>query len=238
MAMPFIPRLAGSTPAAPPALSPERQHLAHTITEWKVATEQLAAVMSAIASAQTVVYAQAAIVDAAEADIAQSKLDAAEFLTLSALGKAGTPPRTIRAARDAVRDATDGLDSARAAVIALEARKAENGKTFCEYNRAAAVRAVLMASPEVARALVAVQTIQAQLVEAGSALLFLQEAGALRIGMPGNRDYGGPTEADHAINRLHAPPDTWHALDRDGAAPYRAWAERLLTDASATFLAA
>jgi hypothetical protein len=112
----------------PPARSAERVRLAEMIEQLRDETAQRAALTSALVTADTSVRRCTAAVEDAEADVAQSKADAAQFLVDTAAGHAGDTPRSTRQARDHLQDCQDALDAAREARDELRKRQATADK--------------------------------------------------------------------------------------------------------------
>jgi hypothetical protein len=170
-------------PAATLELSPERQTLADEIAALATAKAELAAIEAALwfdgSASQAVSRAEAALA-AAEAD-----LDVAKALVVSnlvAAGTGGTPPEphalSVRAARAAVVDAQDDLESARIAraMLADRVEPARNRVTWEEtMGLRSAAEAVIRAEmlPHSAAIFAEYAEVQSRAKSAASRLNFL-----------------------------------------------------------------
>lgn len=232
-----LPRLISTRSVTP--MKPERQDLAAAIDAWREANRTLTAINTAITTADDVWYAARATRTRAEAAVETAKQEAAEHLTASALGNAGTPPTSVRAARAALVAADDDVDAAKAALDALRARQteAEMQAAFKNSLREDAARAVIRASTEAAELVARIEYLLRELTVAGNALRYLEGMRALNVSQPGLPDYSGNTAADIVIDRLRTPADRWIDLRNDPALADRrfsAWFAALLDDANAS----
>jgi hypothetical protein len=220
----------------PPAISPLRVALADRIEQSRAVTARSAAVSTAFETAEMTVRAARRKLEEAEAGVAQSKIDAASFLTSVALGEARTRPPTINQARVIVQDATDDLESAIAARDGLRAQmtQGEGGPELNQVLLRDAALAVIRneAAASAASVVAEVAGLQAALAEKAEELKWLAEADLFPKGA-----FGGVTgAAAPVLTRLNSPPSSWAGLSAEqhaGRARWQGALERLMTDAGA-----
>jgi hypothetical protein len=163
-----------------PFQSAERARLGHAIARAASVDAQKAALAKAVATADDEVRAARRAVEAADEAIETAKSNAARHLTDVARGTAGVPPQTIREARAAAIEAADHLESCLSAAEALRTEAAGDNDLSGLLLRDAAHAVVRSEAAGRAVALAAkVLEIQRKLVEVGSGLQWLANAGAL-----------------------------------------------------------
>ncbi len=233
------PAEAGGTPP----LSAERVALADAIAAQVDLAARRAATSAAIGPASEAIWAAHSRVDAAPKLIERAKANCAQHLADVARGVGGTPPQTIREARNALTDAQDDLDVARATRDALEAelKRLDSRDYFVKNAVEEAARAVISAeAADTAKAMAAELTrLQHQVYTTGLALEWLTTSGRA---LPAIERHGGMfgRVADDTIRNtiqcLHEPPVAWdrrvHGMS-DGAAPWVAAFAALQVDATA-----
>jgi hypothetical protein len=216
----------------PEAPTPLRIALADRIEASKAATARSAAISSAYQSADAEVYRARRALENAQAGVAQSKLDAASFLTDVARGEAGERPPTIRQARTALEDAEDELASCVAARAALRDQMSEGHPGLSDILLKEAALAVLTDErATAATALVAeVEASQGQLAERGAALEWL----ASETGIFPRGHYGAVTGgAAAALARMTSAPNTWGLSHEQHRERWQNWLTALMRDAGA-----
>ncbi|MGI4941745.1 MAG: hypothetical protein ACRYHQ_14490 [Janthinobacterium lividum] len=209
-------RSASAGGALPP--SPERVALAEAIAAHVDHQAQRAATSAAISTASDTVWNARRRLDAAPELIERAKANVAQHMADTARGVAGTPPQTIREARNAVADAEDDLDAAKAAQDALRVQMEElDGRAYHFQNAVGrAARAVLHAEAEAtAYALAAeLRRMQQEMVALGDAVEWLASAGAFSVVEQHGGSYGKPADEAirRAISRMQTPPHGWTGL--------------------------
>ena len=219
------------------AVSAERQKLAEAIATRDARRAEICAVNTAVATADAAWRGARDKLHAAEAAVPAAQAAAAEFATAQAMGKAGDPPLSVKAARHPADEASEELQAAEGALAAQRQRAADIGRysSIPEGNVRDAVAALVRTAPETAALVQCVARLQAELADCGGALLALAEARALDLGnveVPGGSVHG---PAKMAVTRLQSPPAHWHDLKATVAAPAR-WKAALAalgTDAAA-----
>ena len=226
-----------------PPLSAERVALADAIAAHVDLQARQAATSAAIRTATEATWDARRRLDAAPELVERAKVNVAQHLADMARGVGGTPPQTIREARDAVRDAEDDLDVAKASHDALQAEmgRLDERAYFVKSAVEVAARAVISAeAADTARAMAAELTrLQHQVYTTGLALEWLTTTGRA---LPVIERHGGMfgRVVDDAIRDtvqcLHEPPVAWgrrvHGMS-DGAAPWVAAFAALQLDATA-----
>ena len=206
-----------SAGGAPP-LSPERVALAEAIAAHVDHQAQRAATSAAISTASDTVWNARRRLDAAPELIERAKANVAQHMADTARGVAGTPPQSLREARNAVADAEDDLDAAKAAQDALRVQMEElDGRAYHFQNAVGrAARAVLHAEAEATACALAAELrrMQQEMIALGDTVEWLAGAGAFTVVEQHGGSYGKP--ADEAIrtvlNRLQSAPRSWTGL--------------------------
>jgi predicted nucleic acid-binding Zn-ribbon protein len=211
-------RAVGAAAATPPR-TPERATLAAAIARHDAARRRLAAVDEAIRNAGTAVFAAREHAEKAEAAITAAKEANADYLTRQALGEAGSPPQSIKAARAIAVEANDALDVARQTEAALAAQRepAKDELHWAEQNLTAEHRGAVKADDAVARLLRDYADARRRFEELVAVVGLLAKRGMLPPGAerPWNLyvNFDAPLPAD---SPWHAALD---ALARDADAP-------------------
>ena len=207
-----------------PPLSAERVALAEAIAAHVDHQTQRAATSAAISTASDAIWDARRRVDAAPELMERAKANVAQHLVDTARGVAGAPPQTIRDARNAVTDAEDDLDAAKASRDALQAEMERlDGKAY--FRKAAvekAARAVLHAEAEATACALAAELhrMQQAMVALGDTVEWLAGAGAFTVVEQHGGSYGRPDDeaVRMTLNRLHSPPSSWKGLAQPEAA--------------------
>ena len=134
--------------------TPERAALAVAIENQRQIIEEITGIRKARRATEGRLYGEgsaAAKVEAAAKAVEKAKTSAAEHAINVALGKGTVPPISAKAARLALEEATDELETVKATSSALEAREREAGGELASAKHGidAAVRDVIKASPAV-----------------------------------------------------------------------------------------
>ena len=134
--------------------SPERDALSDAIERHREITEQFAGIRKARRETEGRLYGPGSAanrVEIAAKAVEVAKTAAAEHAINVALGKGAVPPISAKAARLALEEATDELETVKATSAALEAREREADGELHRAKRDIdeAVRAVIKASPAV-----------------------------------------------------------------------------------------
>jgi DNA repair exonuclease SbcCD ATPase subunit len=211
---------------APPARSPQREALAQAIERLRDATAQRAALATALQSAEAEVRRANAAVAAGEAGVEEAKAATSAHMVSVASGTAGDPPRTIRQARNALQDAEDQREAARAARDQLKALQAEpSAIDVLRMNLSDAIDRVLVAEASAqARAVVeAAYEARERLARATLLTQFLDHRGLFE------------KNSVNGITLLSQYPisESWDADRQSATATWRAAIERLAGDADA-----
>lgn len=201
-----------------PPLSPERSALADAIAAQVDHQAQRAATSTAISTASAALREAWRRLDAAPELVARAKANVAQHLVDVARGVPGMPPQTIREARNAVTDAEDDLNVAKASREALEAELERlDGRTYL-FKAAVekAARAVLHAEAEATACALAAElaAMQRAMVALGETVEWLAGAGAFTVSERSGGSYGRPDDEAirMALYRLHSPMHSWNGL--------------------------
>jgi hypothetical protein len=121
--------------------------------------------------------------EAAETAVEGAKIAEARHLTDVAAGRGGTPPQTIRQAKDALEDAQDDLAAREAAQTALttELANLERHSELPELRVREAAVAVPGLSPAIPPPLDDLRKLQHQLYDRGAELRYLVRCGAVSV---------------------------------------------------------
>ena len=234
------PARAGDT--LPP--SPERAALAAAIAVHVDLQARRAATSAAMQTADSAIWDARRRLDAAPELVERAKANAAQHLADVARGVPGMPPQSIREARNAVTDAENDLDAAKAARDALRAQMEElDGHAYLVKGAVerAALAVIGAEAADAARAMAAdLVRLQREMLATGQAVEWLiRTAKALPIGEKPGGMFGRAVDdaTRYAISRLHTNPDSWDTSRPrtmgDGAAPWVAAFAALQVDATA-----
>jgi hypothetical protein len=229
-----------SEPTPTPFPSAERAALGHAIARAADANARRKALETAAQAAGADVLKAIAAAEAAEEGIQEAQAGATRHLIDKARGVSGPVPLTVREARAAAIAAQDDLDEARQNREALRAEldRGDNGLAALLVSDAA--KKVVQAEMAGRGAALAahVERLQREIVEVGSSLRWLVNAGAFPM------EHGRPSDPGirHAVDRLNSAPTAWeitgicgiesfaHPI---GAQKMQAAFEALLRDANA-----
>jgi hypothetical protein len=224
-----------AAPSKPPPRSAERQALAEMIERERAAAARQTTTAAALENAERAVWAANAAFEAAEAAVTEAKEAATQHVLAVAAGDEGTPPRTIRQARDALQDAEDARDTARAVRDELRKRHAEgyNLDTYRWQVREAAARVLAAEWEDRAGVLVTeVVTTLPRLIETAELVRRLGDAGLFASARNSLRQLVGPVGACCKLSELALTDDAEAARAR-GAARFAVMMDALLADADA-----
>ena len=233
------PAEAGGTPP----LSPERVALSDAIAAHVDLQARRAAASTAIQTADEAIWDARRRLDAAPELVERAKANVAQHLADVARGVGGIPPQTIREARNAVTDAEDDLDAAKAARDALRAQMEElDGRAYHVKGAVERAARAVMGSEaaETARAMAAdLVRLQHAVYATGHALEWLVgTAKALPVGETPGGMFGRAVDdtVRHALVHMHEAPNRWNLFTpsmADGSAPWQAALAALQVDATA-----